>query len=373
MAQISSTIDASIRDIRRTLKELHQAIYENGCILVVGPEFAHLVHSSEIHYLIAHIPFLAHITIDKRTRASLSLLFAQESSQNLFRLFLRASVLFIGFDQADVGLEELGYLLNKLKLLKNENRHWIFLAKERLLLMRSELLWKYSNLHVISYTSDQTSFGLLWLLSRLIKPVSAQSISKIVVERESIAEEWYRHLPLSLQIESPPKIVRPNEHRMANVQIGQETSIEGYYSYVPGAKKYKQELEIQLLGSKKLQAMNITWHDGEVCAGAEWKKEITNHLRKARIILLFINADYLASFLTSQIEMTTALRRHKSKEACVIPIIIGSCLWKDHEFNKLQYLPRDGNPVELLSRPKRAAVFSEIAREIEESISKLKV
>lgn len=373
MAHISSTLDVSSRDIRRTLKELHYAIYESGCILVVGPELVHLVHSREIHYLIAHIPFLAHITIDGQMYTRLIPLFAQESGENLLRLFSSASVLFIGFDQADGGLEELRYLLNKLKPLNSRNRRWIFLTQERLLLMRSELLWKYSNIQIISYPSDQISSGLLWLLDSLIKPVSTQSASKTVVEREAIADKSYRHLPLNVQIELPSKRVKPNEYRMGDVQIEQETCIEGYYSYVPGAKKYKQELENQLLGSKKLQAMNISWHDGEVCAGMEWKKEITNHLRKARIILLFINADYLASFLTSQIEMTTALRRHKSKEACVIPIIIGACLWKDHEFNKLQYLPRDGKPIELLPRPKRAAVFSEIAREIEESISKLKM
>ena len=283
-------------------------------------------------------------------------------------------MLFIGFDQADVGLEELGHFLNKLQLLNNGNRHWIFLTQERLLMLRSELLWRYSNVQIISYPSDQIPSGLLWLLDSLIKPVpSAQLASETVVERVATAEELDRDLPLNVQIELPPKRGKPYEYRMADVQIEQEISLEGYYSYVPGAKKYKQELENQLLGSKKLQAMNITWHDGEACAGAEWKKEIANHLRKARIILLFINADYLASFLTSQIEMTTALRRHKSKEACVIPIIIGSCLWKDHQFNKLQFLPGFGKPVELLSRPKRAAVFSEIAKEIEKSISKLKI
>jgi hypothetical protein len=373
MAHISSTLDTSSRDIRRSLKELHRAIYESGCILVVGSEFAHLVHSNEIHYLIARIPFLSCITIDRQAHISRIPLPDQESSGNRLRLFSSASVLFIGFDQADVGLEELGYFLNKLQLLNNGNRHWIFLTQERLLKLRSELLWRYSNVQIISYPSDQISSGLLWLLDSLIKPVSAQLASETVVEKVATAEELYRDLPLNVQIESLSKRGKPYEYRMADVQIEQETSLEGYYSYVSGAKKYKQELENQLLGSKKLQTMNITWHDGEACAGAEWKKEITNHLRKARIILLFINADYLASFLTSQIEMNTALRRHKSKEACVIPIIIGSCLWKDHEFNKLQYLPRDGKPVELLSRPKRAAVFSEIAKEIEESISKLKI
>lgn len=373
MAHISSTLDISSRDIRRTLNELHHAIYESDCILVVGPELAHLVHSGEIHSLIAHIPFLARVIIDRQTPTNLIPLFTQEKDEYLFRRFSSASMLFIGFDQADADLEELGYLLNTLKLFNNGNRHWIFLTQERLLLLRSELLWKHSNIHIISYPPDQISSGLLWLLESLIKPVSARSLTETVVEREAIVEELYKSLPLNVQIDSPSKRVRPYEYRMTDIQIEQETSLEGYYSYVPGAKKYKQELEKQLLGSKKLQAMNITWHDGEACAGMEWKKEITNHLRKARIILLFINADYLVSFLSSKIEMTTALRRHNSKEACVIPIIIGACLWQDHEFNKLQCLPRDGKPVEMLSRPRRAAVFSEIAREIEVAIGKLKI
>ena len=80
MAHISSTLDASGRDIRRSLKELHRAIYESGCILVVGPEFAHLVHSNEIHFLIARTPFLSCITINRQAHTSLIPLPDQESS-----------------------------------------------------------------------------------------------------------------------------------------------------------------------------------------------------------------------------------------------------------------------------------------------------
>lgn len=383
MAQVIPTADAGPGATRRSLKELRDTIYKSRCTLVMGSGLTNQVGTSKVYHRVSRIPFCAYVTtgnnpfiesacLSTRNYSFKNLFAHQECDRSLPGLFTESSLLFTGFDQDNENLEELSRFLNKLKLLKNENKHWIFISQERLLMMRSELLWKYPGIHIISYKPDQTLSGLLRLFDRLMKPVSSSPISKTLTERGSATEELYRSLPLNLQTKIPSKVIKPIEQRLANVQIEQETSIEGYFSYEPGAKKFKQELEKQLLGIK-FRGLKITWQDGEVCAGMEWKKEITNRLKKAQVILLLINADYLVSFISNRIETATALRRHSSKEACVIPIIIGSCAWKDHEFKKLQCLPRDEKPIDLLPRPRRAKVFLEIAREIEQSISKLKL
>jgi hypothetical protein len=48
---------------------------------------------------------------------------------------------------------------------------------------------------------------------------------------------------------------------------------------------------------KTLQREGIikTWYDRQIQAGEEWAKEIDSNLKRARIILLLVSADFIAS------------------------------------------------------------------------------
>src|SRR5258708_32298052 len=63
------------------------------------------------------------------------------------------------------------------------------------------------------------------------------------------------------------------------------------------------------------------WNDRDISAGAEWKREINEHLNTAQIILLLISPDFMASDYSYSTEMNQALDRHNRKEARVIPIV----------------------------------------------------
>jgi hypothetical protein len=68
-------------------------------------------------------------------------------------------------------------------------------------------------------------------------------------------------------------------------------------------------------------------------------------LNSARVILLLISADFLASPYCYDVEMKRALERHEAGEVRVIPIILRPCDWHASPFSKLQALPKDGKPV----------------------------
>src|SRR5205085_5289211 len=96
-------------------------------------------------------------------------------------------------------------------------------------------------------------------------------------------------------------------------------SIELFYSYAHEDERLRKELEKHLALMKR-QKLISAWHDRNIGAGTEWANEIDTHLNTARIILLLISPDFIASDYCYSIEMTRALERHKAGEARVIPI-----------------------------------------------------
>ncbi|MDQ2716524.1 MAG: TIR domain-containing protein [Chloroflexota bacterium] len=92
------------------------------------------------------------------------------------------------------------------------------------------------------------------------------------------------------------------------------------------------------------QGLIDIWHDRDITAGAEWEREIREHLNTAQIILLLVSPDFMDSDYCYSIEMKKALERHALGEARVIPIILRPVYWQGL-LGKLQAVPKDALPV----------------------------
>ncbi len=112
------------------------------------------------------------------------------------------------------------------------------------------------------------------------------------------------------------------------------------------------------------------WKDADITAGAEWDDEIKKHLNAAKIILLLISEDFLASKYCYDIEMKRAMERHERGEARVIPIILHEVDWSRAPFGKLKALPKDGKAVS--SWRNRAQAFKNVALGIRNAIEELR-
>jgi hypothetical protein len=112
------------------------------------------------------------------------------------------------------------------------------------------------------------------------------------------------------------------------------------------------------------------WHDRKIIAGTEWKKEIGRYLTTADVILLLINADFLASDFCYLTELAEAMRRHERGEARVIPVILRACDWTSAPFGKLEALPTDAKPI--TSWPNQDEAFTDVAVGIRRAVEGLR-
>jgi len=148
-----------------------------------------------------------------------------------------------------------------------------------------------------------------------------------------------------------------------------QAPIEVFFSYSHKDEELRDELAKHL---KLLQRQGViqAWHDRNITAGSELSGEIDAHLNSARIILLLVSSDFLASDYCYGIEMTRALERHQARDARVIPIILRACDWQSAPFGKLLGLPRDGKPV--TSWANRDEAFENIAQGVKRAVNELR-
>lgn len=150
--------------------------------------------------------------------------------------------------------------------------------------------------------------------------------------------------------------------KQRSVSLEMMTQVRGvFFSYSHKDEWLRDELETHL---KLLQRRGIisTWHDRKLLPGSEWDHEIDAHLERAKIILLLVSADFLASDYCWDKEVKQAVERHESGEATVIPILLRPCDWKGAPFEKIQGLPKDMTPV--TASKDRDAAWTAIATSI---------
>jgi hypothetical protein len=136
----------------------------------------------------------------------------------------------------------------------------------------------------------------------------------------------------------------PRQEESKAFQPQRSQAIRVFYSYSHKDEAFREELETHLSLLKR-QGVIEAWHDRKITAGQEWANAIDQNLETARIILLLVSADFLASDYCYDVEMKAAIKRHNDGEACVVPIITRPVDWSGALFGKLQALPKEAKPV----------------------------
>lgn len=145
-------------------------------------------------------------------------------------------------------------------------------------------------------------------------------------------------------------------------------AIEVFFSYSHRDEDFKKEL-IKHLANLERQGVITGWNDREIIAGQEWASEIDEHLNSARVILLLISPDFMASNYCNDIEVRRAMERHEAGEARVIPVILRPVDWDGAPFSKLQAVPTDARPVTLWAD--RDEAFLTVVKEIRRALKEL--
>jgi GTPase SAR1 family protein len=118
----------------------------------------------------------------------------------------------------------------------------------------------------------------------------------------------------------------------------------------------------QLIPSLKVLARRgyvAPWRDADLVPGEDWDETIKERLSNAKVILLMVSRDFLASDYITPQERPLAMSLMEGEKAVVVPVLLSPCSWREEDFARLEKLPRKDEPVSLFSPRENAWVLVE--------------
>ncbi len=134
-----------------------------------------------------------------------------------------------------------------------------------------------------------------------------------------------------------------------------------FISYSHKDTKYLQEFKTHL--QYYIRQNNIdAWDDTRIAPGSNWQEAIEKALRSAKVAVLLISADFLASDFIANNELPPLLTAAEQRNLTILSVIVRPSAFGDTELARLQTVNVPSNPIAKMPLAKRDGVWSEAAK-----------
>ncbi len=149
-----------------------------------------------------------------------------------------------------------------------------------------------------------------------------------------------------------------------NSQANSRRSV--FISYSHQDKSWLERLRVHLKPLERDLKIDI-WDDSEIAPGSRWRDEIKAELNSARVAILLISADFLASDFISNNELPSLLLAAEKDGARILPVIVSPCRYSHHqELSQLQAVNSGSRALIKLEKYEQEEILVQVAELIEE-------
>ena len=110
---------------------------------------------------------------------------------------------------------------------------------------------------------------------------------------------------------------------------------EVFVSYSHVDKKWLMRLQVHLNSLERSHKV-IVWSDTKLRGGDKWETEIKEALSRAKVAILLVSPDFLASDFIHNNELPPLLQASKKEGSVILPVIIGRCAFTDSPIDEYQ-------------------------------------
>jgi len=140
---------------------------------------------------------------------------------------------------------------------------------------------------------------------------------------------------------------------------------EVFFSYSHRDSEHLDRILIHLRPVERAGVLKL-WSDKRLTAGDRWRDEIERALRRARVAILLISADFLASNFIDTDELPPLLAAAEADGAKVIPVIVKpSRFLRDDRLSRFQALNDPKQPLIRLDEAGREEAYARLAELVE--------
>lgn len=141
-----------------------------------------------------------------------------------------------------------------------------------------------------------------------------------------------------------------------------------FISYSHKDEAWKDRLRPHLAVLERQGRISI-WDDRQIDAGAQWHPAIIDVMKRCKVAICLISADYLASEFCTGKELPELMDRREHDNLVIIPVLLRPCDWQDYPWlEELQMLPRDGKSVANDYAAQWDKVFARVANRVRKAV-----
>ena len=140
-----------------------------------------------------------------------------------------------------------------------------------------------------------------------------------------------------------------------------------FISYSHNDHKAFEQLKTMLAPVMRSGKIDV-WDDTMIDPGRKWKDEIESALEKAKIAVLLVSDNFLASDFIARHELPPLLKAAQDKGLTVSWIYLSSCLYKETEIAEYQAAHDVAKPLGQLTRPIRQQTLRKICEKLVQAV-----
>jgi hypothetical protein len=141
-----------------------------------------------------------------------------------------------------------------------------------------------------------------------------------------------------------------------------------FISYSHHDRRWLERLQVHLRPLVRNATIDL-WDDSKIQPGAQWRDEIARALSRAKIAILLVSADFLASDYIVQYELPPLLEAARDDGAVILPIIVSpSGYARSKELSHFQAVNDPIRPLNGMPESEQEAVFEKVAEQVEQII-----
>lgn len=111
------------------------------------------------------------------------------------------------------------------------------------------------------------------------------------------------------------------------------------------------------------------WSDLRIRPGDQWREEIERALADAKVAVLLVSTDFLASDFIARVELPALLQGAQDRGSRILWVPVSDCLYEGTAISSFQAVFDPKRPLDSLTKAKRQAALVAVARKITEAIN----